>query len=156
MGFQNGQLVIQDLNCEYTMPISQSDVKIASKNLGMKLEPALVFNDATEFVVEKIHRFNTKMLGSPLCTTDENYAYKSFFTPVVYYRIELISLNKKQAQTIYSAWIALWVNCLGISRKSNKHIRHMLKEDRGLELFKLKDIILIKKCKHLFGHLMLG
>lgn len=32
----------------------------------------------------------------------------------------------------------------------------MLKEDGGMELFKVKDVMLIKKCKHLLGRLMIG
>lgn len=104
--FKNVKVEIQYLSCEHTMPISQSDVRTASKMLGMKLELALVFNDAKEFIVDKIHRFNTKMSGSPLYPTDANLAYRSFFIPAVYYGIESISLNKKQAQTIDSAWMA--------------------------------------------------
>lgn len=49
-----------------------------------------------------------------------------------------------------------WLHRLGISSKVNVNICHMNKEDSGFELYKVQDVVMIKKVKHILRHLQEG
>lgn len=154
--FRNGKLEIRDLIESHNMSIKQLNTATGTRTLGMKLESELHFQDATDFIGNKIDKFNTRMSRSPLCPSDVNVTYQSFFKLSVYYRVKEISINNKQSKEIDGAWTIPWVHRIDISQKTNVNIRYMLREDGDLEMFKVKDVILIKKAKHLQGCLMVG
>ena len=85
------------------------------------------------------------MSGSPIFPSDAVTAYRVFFTSAVYYGVEAISLNRKQEERINKAWTIPWLHRLGISSKANVNIRHMNREDAGLELYKVQDVMTIKR-----------
>lgn len=37
------------------IPLKQMSLHVASRTLGMKLEPALIHKDATDFIIQKIN-----------------------------------------------------------------------------------------------------
>jgi len=95
--FIDGKLKIQDIHENGTkLLIDQVCNSVRLQTIGMKLEPALEFHDATQFILEKIHKFMTGMSGSTIYPSDANTAYRVFFTSAVYYGVEAISLSKSQ------------------------------------------------------------
>lgn len=119
----------------------------------MKIDPGLTFHDATKFIISKMIDFQTKMKGSPFVGNDATVTYRSFFTSSVFYGIEAISLDSKQCQQINKIWTVPWLHRLNFSEKANVQVRHMLVEDAGLELFRVENIMLLKKLKVLIDHL---
>ena len=94
--FKNGMLKlfnIQETNDQ--IPLTQVLAHKATRTLGMKLEPELIFQEATDFIQEKMYNFHGKMSGAPLDGYKANIAYRCFYTSSVYYGVEYISLNKK-------------------------------------------------------------
>ena len=103
----------------------------------MLIEPALVFQGATNFIIEKIDSFITQMSGAPISPAEATIMYRAWFCNKVFYGTESISLTKKQSKSINKAWMVPWLHRVGFSSKTNKNIHHMVQEDRGLELFKI-------------------
>ena len=60
--FKNRKREIQDLSFknDYLL-IDQTEVFTGTITLGMKLEPDLLFNDTTDFIIVKIDKFTTKI-----------------------------------------------------------------------------------------------
>lgn len=149
-----GKLKIQDVySQDNVIPLKQLPAAEGSRTLGMKIDPSLNFHDATKYIINKIVHFQTEMHGAPLSGTDANTMYRSFFTPAVFYGVEAISLTPKQCEKINKSWTVPWLHRLNFSQTTNIEVRHMLREDGGLELFKIEDVMMIKKIKVLMGHL---
>ena len=144
--------ITQDLD---QVPLKKVNVEEGNRTLGMKLEPALNFNAAKQFIIEKMEKFQMKMYAAPFSGVDAAVAYRSFFSTAVYYGTEAVSFTPKQCQAINKTWTIPWLHRLIFLQTMKTQVRHMLKEDAGLELFNIEDIMAIKKIKILLGHLHL-
>lgn len=122
----------------------------------MKLEPEFNFHDATKFIIEKMVKFQTSMHRAYFRGNNAKIIYRSLFTSSVYYGIEAISLSPKQYKEMNRTWTVPWLHRLNYAQTTTTEVRHMLKEYAGLELFKIEDIMLIKKIKQLLGHLLMN
>ena len=103
-----------------------------------------------------MHKLQCRMIGAPFDGYEVNMTYRCIYTNSVYYGVECISLNRQQRKRLNKTWTIPWLHRLHFSQKVNTDIQQMIQEDGGLELFKIEEIIMLKKMNILYSHLRMG
>ena len=104
--FKDGKMQVTDISeVSEEIPLEQVPASDGIRTLGMKLDPGLMFHDATKFIISKMIDFQMNISGAPFVRNDATVAYRSFFTSKVFYGIEAISLTPNQCKQINKTWV---------------------------------------------------
>ena len=132
--------------------LKQNSIQESVKTLGVKINPELTWSNQFEMMREKLIRAMSKLKSTPISVENAYIFVNMYLINQVYFGAGIMSLTRKQEETLKKICETTLLRKLGLSEKFPRKILHTKKSQLGVGILQPSTILTILSLKLYLGH----